>query len=375
MADEEHVKILKQGYKVWNQWRDENPEIKVNLVKADLSKANLTQVDFGGADLSEANLKGANLGEANLWDVELANADLRGTDFRGADLFKANLKGADLRMASFHRATLHETNLSDTNMTESDLRRANLSGACLTGSKLTHAKTYATNFGTLDLRGIQDLEYIKHMGPSTVGTDTLILSKGKIPEVFLRGCGLNNLDIEYAKIFNPDLSNEGINKILYKIYDLRASQALQISPLFISYSHGDSAFVDNLEKELNKKGIRFWRDIHDMMAGKIETQIDRAIRQNPTILLILSKNSMSSDWVQHEVRKARDLEKELGRDALCPIALDDGWKSSRWPQRVMEQVMEYNILDFSKWEDESTFNAKFAKLLNGLDLFYKKPEK
>jgi hypothetical protein len=83
---------------------------------------------------------------------------------------------------------------------------------------------------------------------------------------------------------------------------------------------------------------------------------------------------MNSDWVQHEVRKARELEKELGRDALCPIALDDSWKSSRWPQRVMEQVMEYNILDFSQWEDEGTFNAKFGKLLSGLDLFYKKPE-
>ena len=37
--------------------------------------------------------------------------------------------------------------------------------------------------------------------------------------------------------------------------------------------------------------------------------------------------------------------------------------------------MEYNILDFSKWEDEGTFNVRFAKLLSGLEIFYKKPEK
>ena len=37
-----------------------------------------------------------------------------------------------------------------------------------------------------------------------------------------------------------------------------------------------------------------------------------------------------------------------------------------------KQVMEYNILDFSDWEDRSAFEGKFAKLLNGLDLFYKK---
>ncbi len=117
----------------------------------------------------------------------------------------------------------------------------------------------------------------------------------------------------------------------------------------------------------------FWRDIHDATAGRLETQIDRAIRQNPTVLLVLSKNSIESDWVEHEVRTARELEKELGRDALCPIALDDSWKSSPWPKRVMEQVTEYNILDFSKWEDNPTFEEEFAKLLNGLDLFYKKP--
>lgn len=38
------------------------------------------------------------------------------------------------------------------------------------------------------------------------------------------------------------------------------------------------------------------------------------------------------------------------------------------------QVMEYNILDFSDWKNKSAFEGKFAKLLNGLDLFYKKKD-
>jgi len=153
---------------------------------------------------------------------------------------------------------------------------------------------------------------------------------------------------------------------------IRATQSIQISPLFISYSHTDTSFVDYFDSSLTKKGVRFWRDIHDAKAGRLETQIDLAIRQNPTVLLVLSKNSLNSDWVQHEVRKARELEKELGRDTLCPIALDDSWKSSNWPSRIMEQVTEYNILDFSGWENKQTFASKFAKLLDGLNLFYKK---
>ena len=217
----------------------------------------------------------------------------------------------------------------------------------------------------------KNLDKAEHAYSSHIGVDTFVKSKGKIPETFLRGCGLSDWEIESVKLYNPELTNEDIVKIQYRIYDLRATQAIQINPLFISYSHADSAFVDKLETYLNAKGIRFWRDIHDMKSGRMEKQIDRAIRQNPTVLLILSKHSIKSDWVEHEVRTARDLEKEAGRDILCPVALDDSWKSSSWPKRLMEQVMEYNILPFSSWKDDAVFEQTFVKLIDGLQLFYK----
>ena len=362
---------------------------RANLNRADLSEANLSKSHLSEANCSGADLSGAKLSGAILNRADLSGAKLSDAIFNRAYLIKANLSGANLSRADFSEADLSGTNLnranlSETNLNRANLNRANLSEANLSGTYFlrTHLSiadfSYtiigATFFTDVDLSETLGLEKVKHAHPSTVSTYVLQHSNGKIPEVFLRGCGLSDWEIESAKLYIPNLSNEEINKVVYKIYDLRATQSIQISPLFISYSSADTTFVDRLEKGLNKKGVRFWRDIHDMTAGRLETQIDRAIRQNPTMLLILSNNSMNSDWVQHEVRKARELEKELGRDTLCPIALDDGWKSSRWPQRVMEQVMEYNILDFSKWEDESTFNAKFAKLLSGLDLFYKKPE-
>jgi hypothetical protein len=73
--------------------------------------------------------------------------------------------------------------------------------------------------------------------------------------------------------------------------------------------------------------------------------------------------------VEHEARLARELEKELGRDVLCPVALDDAWKTCRWPERLREQIKEYNILDFSAWQDEAFFKLTAAKLVDGLDLF------
>ena len=67
---------------------------------------------------------------------------------------------------------------------------------------------------------------------------------------------------------------------------------------------------------------------------------------------------------------ARKLEIETGRDVLCPVALDDSWKTCRWPARLREQIEEYLILDFSAWEDRTTFEAQFDKLLRGLRIFY-----
>jgi hypothetical protein len=266
---------------------------------------------------------------------------------------------------------LIESNLSGSNLSRTGLYGANLRGANLKKTNFEYAEIGNTIFAFNDLSETIGLEKVIHVSSSVVDSNTLQLSKGRIPKTFLRGCGLSDWVIESAKLYNPDISNEEINKVVYKIYDLRATQAIQISPLFISYSHTDSIFVDKLEKGLNEKGVRFWRDIHDAVAGRLETQIDRAIRQNPTVLLILSKNSLNSDWVQHEATLARKLEKELERDVLCPVALDDSWKSAKWPERLIEQIMEYKILDFSKWKDDGEFGKMFNKMVAGLDMFYK----
>ena len=417
MANEQQLAILKQGVDIWNKWREENPNTGIDLTNANLHGANLSEVnlvdanlkgadlsrailpnaslgyaafniaDLSEADLSEADLSGANLGGVDLNDANLIrvnldkallyNANLSGANIVDASLLDADLSEADLIGADLSKADLSGADLSKANLSAADLSNAFLLGvdffeAILTRSNFTLVTVGDANFANLDLSKALELEKVKHKGPSTIGTDTIAKSKGKIPEVFLRGCGLTDWEIESAKLYNPELTNEEIVKIQYRIYDLRATQAIQINPLFISYSHADSAFVDKLETHLNIKGIRFWRDIHDAIAGPLEKQIDRAMRLNPTLILILSENSLKSDWVEHEVRKAWELGKEMGRDVLCPVALDNSWKSSPWPQRVMEQVMEYNILDFSAWNVLAEFENKFTKLIEGLHIFYKK---
>ncbi|MCP5111662.1 MAG: pentapeptide repeat-containing protein [bacterium] len=79
MANPEHLRILQRGIKVWNLWRQENPDTKPDLSQVDrtrayLSRANLSNTDLRGAIFLGANLKGANLHGANLAGANLLGA-------------------------------------------------------------------------------------------------------------------------------------------------------------------------------------------------------------------------------------------------------------------------------------------------------------
>jgi len=383
MANEEQLSILKQGVEVWNKWRKEqaDPYFSPDLTNASLEDAFLGEVNLYRANLNRARLRKANLTGAivvsavfmgaDLRGATLNNARLTGAGFSRANLGGAKLVGADLRRANLMETTLHGVDLSGANLDSASLIGTNLTDAILDNVNLNHVELGDTVFGNVDLCKVNGLENVWHRFSSIISSTTMQLSRGNIPISFMRGCGLTDWEIASAKLHNPDLQNDEINQSLYEMYDVRAERAFQISPLFVSYSHADSPFADKLCDCLNDKGVRFWRDKLHATAGRLEKQIDRAMRLNPTVLLILSEHSLKSDWVEHEVRTTRGLEKEMGRDVLCPIALDDSWKSSRWPKRVMEQIMEYNILDFSAWEDNVKFEGMFRKLIDGLELFYR----
>jgi hypothetical protein len=251
MANEEQLAILKQGGVVWSNWRVKNFGVHIDLSKANLRGADLSGALLMLADLSEARLSGANLREAQLGRVNLFRANLD-----RAILSRAYLGGANLSRANFREADLREARLDGTDLTEADLRDTDLSGAHLTGSNFSRAMVDGTVFGNSDLSEVIGLENVHHVGPSRISTDALVLSKGNIPDVFLRGCGLSDWEIEFRKLYKPDLGDQDIEEILSKIKDLRAKQPLQILRLFISYSHADNEFVDKLEDYLNEKGIR-----------------------------------------------------------------------------------------------------------------------
>jgi uncharacterized protein YjbI with pentapeptide repeats len=359
MANQEHLRIIKQGVEVWNRWRVKNPDVRPNLsdvglyraclIEADLNHVNLYKADLSQADLSQADLNQANLNQANLGGSALNGADLRGANAVDANLYEANfcganLSGVDLRGAKLMKARLIEANLIG----------ANLSGANFIGANLSHAIVGFTIFADLDLRMVTGLERIYHVAPSTIGIDTIYRSKGKISKAFLQGAGVPDTFITYTASLT--------------------AEAIQYYSCFISYSHKDQVFAERLHNDLQSKGVRCWLDREDLRAGrKLYEQIDQAIRVHEKVLLVLSEHSMQSEWVMTEIRQARKAQIRDGRRKLFPVRLV-AWETIRdWKcfdgdtgKDLAVEVREYFIPDFSRWKDHDSYQKAFDCLMRDL---------
>jgi hypothetical protein len=311
MANQDHLDILAKGVEAWNRWREENKTIFPLL---------------SGAMVGGAGLKGANLNGANLRHAHLDGADLSGAHLDGADLSGADLHGADLRGANLIDASLH--------------------GAKLGGADLSDALMWLTVFADVDLSAVNGLDTVHHRGPSTVGLDTIYKSKGKVPDSFLRGAGVPENFITYMRSLT--------------------GAALDFYSCFISYSTKDQAFADRLYADLQAKGVRCWFAPEDLKIGdKFRSRIDESIRFHDKLLLVLSRDSIRSQWVEKEVETAFERERRENRIVLFPIRLDDDviHTDEAWAADIRRTR---HIGDFTGWDQHSKYIKAFERLLRDL---------
>lgn len=319
MPNKEHLEIIKRGVKIWNQWREKNRDVVPYLIAADLSKINLSGVNLRGAQLIWADFTAANLGKA--------------------DLSMANLYGAELR-----RANLTEANLQMVNLCEAKIEGADFSGATFGGTML----------GNINFNQVKGLASVRHIGPSIIGLDTIYKSEGSIPESFLLDSGLPETFVTYVRSF--------------------ITKPIEFYSCFISYSHKDEEFAQRLHSRLRDAQIRVWFAPEDVKGGeKLHEQIEQAIQIHDRLLIVLSENSLQSEWVMTEIRKAREVELREKRRKLFPIRLVDferiqGWKcfDVNSGKDLAIEVQEYFIPDFSDWKNHDAFESSFAKLLRDL---------
>src|SRR5438045_646208 len=101
-------------------------------------------------------------------------------------------------------------------------------------------------------------------------------------------------------------------------------ELIQYYSCFISYSTKNQDFAERLHSKLRDKGLLVWFAPEDVQGGKkLHEQIDEAIRVHDKLLLVLSAESMGSEWVMTEIRKERKAELKEKRRKLFPIRLVD----------------------------------------------------
>ncbi|MGB5255049.1 MAG: toll/interleukin-1 receptor domain-containing protein [Sedimenticolaceae bacterium] len=346
-------RLLQTAPEDWNEWRDEHPELQIDLAKADLSGQdlqgiNLQNVRLDKARLVKANLSGNNLSGASLRRVNARKAVLNGTRLCGADLAMSNLLEADLAEADLYKADLRGARLTGANLASASLVRADLLGAQLHKANFTGALLSETVFADTTLNSVKGLDTCRHRGPSIMDLRTLQLS-GNLPLVFLQGCGLP----------------ERVISQLSSIFD----QAGQYYSCFISYAGRDEAFANHLHAELQKHGVRCWYAPEDMKIGaKILDSLDQAIKLNDKVLLVLSDNSLSSGWVEDEITKAFAEERKRSNSlVVIPIRIDDAvmHTEASWAVKLRDNR---NIGDFSQWQNPTILAAKIQRLLRDLEI-------
>ena len=145
-----------------------------------------------------------------------------------------------------------------------------------------------------------------------------------------------------------------------------STSSLTHARVFISYASADRDFAKRLEGWLSGEGIVCWRDEHSLTAGRITKQLSRAIMKNDIVLLVLSRASLTSDWVRWEVASAREAEKSKGRDVICPIAINSYWRDWDDDPVLKREITKYHILPFAMTSDDGKFEERMSQLVSGL---------
>jgi hypothetical protein len=115
---------------------------------------------------------------------------------------------------------------------------ADISAADLRAMELIRTNLNGVDLSGTDLSLVRGRDKVRHLGPSTIGIDTIYLSQGEIPESFLRGAGVPDNFIAFARSL--------------------VGRPIEFYSCFISYSSKDQGFAERLHADLQAQHLRVW---------------------------------------------------------------------------------------------------------------------
>lgn len=404
MANMELVQIVKRGRDAVAAWREENPNTVMDLNecymshsripmvnlrgadlrngdfmgamvrRADLSNTFMNSAHFYRADLREANMSRSIASGANLRGADLRNANLAGINLDGATLSEANLSGADLTNANLDRTNLDRANFSGADLTGASFNGANLSRTNLSEATLNEADFYEavlndvitgdanfhnciigyTVFQNCAMDAALGLDSVRHDAPSTIGLDTLLRSRGALPESFILG--------------------SGIPVAVVGIQDSVSDAPVTTLEVHISCANGDIEFARQLEDNLRDQGVRTWvfaegfrgNPLVDRRASSGEEEIERWVRHYDRLIVVCTAAGLDSETVRNDITAAQESENTNDRWTMFLVDADGTMASgrSRAARLLKEDHRVFDLAGQSAGSEE--YQAALAELIENL---------
>lgn len=173
-----------------------------------------------------------------------------------------------------------------------------------------------------------------------------------------------------------ELSNS-LLKVLPKVLDITKSSSIlksserlksvkagRMPSIFLSHNSKDKFFVRELAERLSKMGVKVWIDEAEIKVGDSLTEkIGKAIEEMDFVGVVLSQNSINSQWVQKELQIALQEEFRKKRVVVLPLLLE--------PVELPAFLKDKLYADFTTPEK---FKESFPKLLKALKIPHEKIE-
>jgi hypothetical protein len=323
-----------------------------------LEGANLRDATFYESSLQRANLRGATLTHVQFKGADLTDARLSRAAINATDLIGANLVGAELYDADLTGAALNRANCSGANMSRVNLGNARLVSTILVGARFHRASLSSTNLADVDVGPLCNATRIRHDGPSSIDSRTVIRSY-QHPRLkkFMLSCGVPPVFVEYMIECARAIDESTLRSLMQST--------------FISYGGPDEQFARKLYEALKAHGvITFFFPESATFGERIDNEVFRRLQEHDRVILICSHDSLDRPGVLNEVQETFDREaRDGGATYLLPVTLDDyvfeGWRAAQ-PQ-LAERVGRRVVGDFRDTaQNRKAFDQALGRLLDAL---------
>ena len=123
--------------------------------------------------------------------------------------------------------------------------------------------------------------------------------------------------------------------------------------VFLSYARADAAHAKQLADALAEAGHDVWWDREIHAGSRFTAEIDKALRDADAVVVLWSRDSVESAWVQDEAAEGRDSRR------LIPVTLDDA--------RPPLGFRQYQSIALEEWREQ----GEAGQLKNVLDAIEK----